>query len=143
MRWGTSTFASWALEILYTDKRRTTPRTRICCVTPQSSGEQDALMRATISRMPMLQNVPEIHREIMGFCVHFAVVVLTLLQRITFADVFIVGDVGSALEILGACFFGKHPYTEDRTYLGDIRHAILQMLLKITETWVWPAGAPK
>ena len=77
-------------------------------------------MRA-ISRVPMLQNVPEIHREIMGFCVHFAVVVLTHSQRITYADVFIVGDVGSALKILGACFFGKHPYTEDRTYLGDIR----------------------
>jgi len=105
--------------------------------------KQDALMRATISRVPMLQNVPEIHREIMGFCVHFAVVVLAHSQRITYADVFIVGDVGSALKILGAFFFGKHPYTEDRTYLGDIRHAILQMLLKITETWVWPAGAPK
>ena len=31
--------------------------------------KQDALMRATISRVPMLQHVPEIHREIMRFVI--------------------------------------------------------------------------
>ena len=69
--------------------------------------KQDALMRATISRVPLLQNVPEIQHEIMGLCVHFAVVVLTHPQRTMYADVFIVGDVGSALRILGAFFLAS------------------------------------
>ena len=81
-------------------------------------------MRATLNRVAMLQNVPEIQHEIMGFCVQFAVVVHMHSQRVTFSDVFIVCDVCSALRILGTCLFGKHRYTEDRAYQGDIRRLV-------------------
>ena len=84
--------------------------------------------------MAIFQNLLEIQREIMGFCWYFAVVVHTHThsQRVAFADVFIVKDFDTALVILRACFFGKNPYIEDRTY-RTYREGIRQQLQLLDE----------
>ena len=82
--------------------------------------KKDALLQATITRLPVLQCVPELQREVMEFCNYFAVVVATNSQRIRFADAFIVENIESAMIVVSACFFTKHPYVDDNAFLSTI-----------------------